>query len=81
MPSTKIFLQIMRRRLRQVGVAVLPGAPSMIHAPGIASQITGAVRREDLQIRMALEHAVEDEVMQCKSRLQRISDHVVEIEA
>ena len=49
--------------------------------PGVAREIAAAVHGEDLQVRVALQHAVEDQVVQRNRRLQRIADDVVEVEA
>src|SRR5215470_14468888 len=37
--------------------------------------------RDDLEIRMALKHAIEDEIVQRDRGLQRIADDIVKIEA
>ena len=49
--------------------------------PGIAGEIAAAVHGQDLQVGMPLQHAVEDQVVQGDGGLQRIADHVVEVEA
>src|SRR5215470_14216346 len=36
--------------------------------------------RQDLQVWMPFEHAVEDQIVQRDRRLQRIADHVIEVE-
>ena len=53
----------------------------MIDAAGIGRKIAAAVHREDLQLGMPLQHAVEDQVVQGDGGLERIADHVVEVEA
>ena len=53
----------------------------MIDAARIGGEIAAAVHRENLQIRVALQHAVEDQVVQRDRGLERIADDVVEIEA
>ena len=53
----------------------------MIYSPGIATQISATVDREDFQIGMAFEHAVEDEVVQGESSLQRIAHDIVEMKS
>ena len=67
--------------MRQVAVAVRTRAPGVIDAAGIAAEIAAAMHGEDLELGMALEHAVEDQVMQRDRRLERIADDVVEVEA
>src|SRR5262249_59625164 len=44
------------------------------------AEIAAAVHGQDLEPGMAREHAVEDEIMQRERRLERIADHIVEIE-
>src|SRR5260370_37182126 len=53
----------------------------MIDAAAIGRQIAAAVHRQNLQFGMALDHAVEDQMVERDGGLERISDHVVEIEA
>ena len=76
-----ILLQVMRRRLRQRAVRIRARAPGVIDAAGIGAEIAAAVHGEDLQVGMALEHAVEDQVVQRDRGLERIADDVVEVEA
>ena len=52
----------------------------MIDAAGIPAEIAAAMHREDFQLRVPLQHAVEDQVMQRDRGLQRIADDVIEIE-
>ena len=74
-------LEIRRRRLRQAAVAVRTRAPGVVDAARIGAEIAAAVHGEDFQLRVAFEHAVEDQIMQRDRRLQRIADDVVEIKA
>ena len=73
------LLEIAGRRLRQVGVAVRARAPGVIDAAGIGAEIAAAMHGEDLQLRMPLQHAVEDQVMQRHGGVEWIADDVVEV--
>src|SRR5262249_5128642 len=53
----------------------------MIDAARIGAKETSAMDRDDLEIGMALKHAVEDEIVQRDRSLQWIADDVVEVEA
>ncbi len=75
------FLEVVRGRLRQPGLTVRACAPGVIDAARIGAEIAAAVHGKNLQVRMALEHAVEDEVVQRQRGLERVADDVVEIEA
>ncbi len=51
----------------------------VVHAAGIGRQEAAAMRDADLQLRMRVEHAPEDEVADGHGRIERIADHVAEI--
>src|SRR5439155_3746500 len=70
--------EIAGRRLRQGAMCIRARTPGMIDAARIGSEIAAAMDGEDLQVRMALEHAVEDQVVQCDRGLERIADRVAE---
>src|SRR5215469_3972016 len=70
----------MRRRVRQVRPTIIARAPGVIDPAWITAKIPSAMGRKDFQIRMTLEHAVENKIMERNGRLQRITDDVVEIE-
>ena len=53
----------------------------MIDAAGIGRQITAAVHRQYLQVGVAFEHAIENEIVKRNRGLERIADDIVEIEA
>src|SRR5262245_52907570 len=74
-------LQIVRWGMRQVGMAVGPRSPGMIDAARISTEVTATMSSQDLQPGMALEHSVEDQIVQRQRGIERIADHVVEIEA
>src|SRR5581483_6607413 len=57
-------LQIGGGRLGQGAVRIRPCTPGVIDAPGVAGKVASAVDGQDLQTRVALEHAVEDQVVQ-----------------
>src|SRR5215472_1734908 len=67
-------LEISRRRLRQCAVTVRPRTPSVIDASGISAKIPATVYRKYFEPRVALEHAVEDQIVQRNRRLQRIAE-------
>src|SRR6202171_2573378 len=73
------LLQIGGRRLRQVRARIGARAPGVVDAAGIGRKITAAMDRENLQIRVALPHALENKMVKRQRRLERIADHVVEI--
>ena len=73
------FLQVLGRRLRKARPRVLARAPGMVDAAGIGRQEAAAVDGEDLQVRQALENAVEDQAMQRDGGLQRVADDVGEV--
>src|SRR6516225_3348045 len=72
--------QIVSRRKRQTGVTVGAGTPRVINASTVAAKIAATMNGEQFEIRVTLEHAVEDEVVQRQCRLQRVADNIVEIE-
>ena len=74
------LLQVFGRRLGQLVGDVGARAPSVIDAARIAAEIAAAVHGEDLQVRVALQHAVEDQVVQRDRGIERVADHVGEIE-
>src|SRR5262249_47021213 len=74
-------LQICCGRMRQVAVGGGARTPGMVDAPRGAGKIASPKDREDFQVRMGVEHAVEDEVAERNRGLQRVSDYVVEVEA
>ena len=53
----------------------------MIDAARIGAEITAAMHGENLEVRMPLEDAVEDQVVQRDRGVERIADHVVEVKA
>src|SRR4051812_32142542 len=67
--------------MRQGAMRIRARAPGMIDAARIGAEIAAAMHRENLQVRMALEHAVEDQVVQRDRGLERIADRVAEREA
>ncbi len=67
--------------MRQAGTAVAAGAPGMVDPPGIGTEIATAMHGEDPEVRVAFQHAVENQIVQGDRRLQRIADDVVEVEA
>ena len=73
--------EVAGRRPRQIAVRIGARAPGVIDAAGIGRQVTAAVHRENLQLGMPFEHAVEDQIMQRDGGLERVANHVVEIEA
>src|SRR5262249_43872262 len=75
------LLEITRRRLRQVAFRVAARAPGMVDAARISPQKAATVDRDDLDIGVPLEHAVEDEIVQRDRGIERITDDVVEVEA
>jgi hypothetical protein len=42
-------------------------------------EVTAAMRQHDLQLRVALDHTVEDEMARGHGGFERIADHVVEV--
>src|SRR5262249_23558351 len=75
------FLEIAGRRVRQVAVRIRARAPGVIDAAAVSGEIAAAVRGKNLQLGMPFEHAVEDQVVQRDGRVERVADHVVEVEA
>ena len=57
------------------------GAPGMIDPARISAEISAAMHGKQLQIRMAFEHPIEDEIMKRKRCLEGIADHIIEIVA
>ena len=62
-------------------MAVGARAPGVVDAARVAREIAAAVHGQDLEVGVALQHAVEDQVVQRDGGLERIADHVVEVEA
>src|SRR5215469_5211016 len=73
--------EVIRGRLRQSTVTIGTRAPGMVDATGISAKISAAMHRQDLEPGMTLEHAIEYQIMQRDSRLQRIADNIVEVKA
>ena len=73
--------EIARRRFRQAALRIAARPPGVVDAARIGAEKAAAMDRDDLQVGMAFEHAVEDEVVQRDRGLERIADDVVEIEA
>src|ERR1700736_3136172 len=71
--------QIGRWRQWQAGVAILPGAPSMIDPPRIARKITTAVHRHQLQFRESRERSREDQIVKRERRIERVTQYVAEV--
>src|SRR5690606_15960542 len=55
------------------------GAPAMVHSAPIAGDVSSAMRDADLQPRMVIQHAAEDQMTQRESGFQRISDQIVKV--
>jgi hypothetical protein len=75
------LLETARRRLRQRAVGIRTRAPGMIDTAAIGRQVAAAMHRQNLQPGMALEHPIENEVVQRNAGIERVADHVVEVEA
>src|SRR5262249_3233763 len=75
------FLQIGARWVRQVTVRIRARPPGMVDPPRIGAQKSAAVNGQDLQAGVALKYAVENQIMQRDRGIERIADHIVEVEA
>ena len=68
--------QIARGRVRNAATTVFPRAVCMIDSTGIRRQITASVGDADLELRVAVQHAVEDQMVNRNGGIQRITDHI-----
>ena len=75
----KDLLEVMRRWMRQISLQS-GERPRRGRSARIGAEISAAMHGKQLQVRMALEYAIEDEIMKRKRRLERIADHIIEIE-
>jgi 2-deoxy-D-gluconate 3-dehydrogenase len=72
--------QVGRRWQGQIAVRILPGTPRMIDAPGVGRQVAATMHSHELEVRKSCQRSTEDQVVQRQRRLQRIAEHVVEVE-
>ena len=73
------FRKVVGRRPLDHGAAVGPCAVAMVHARPVMGKVAAGVRQDDLELRVPLHYAIEDQVARRDRRLQRIADHVVEV--
>ena len=59
-------------------VALRPHAVGVVHARRVVAHVAAAVRGDDLQPRVALQHAAEDDVRERDRGVERIADDVGE---
>jgi len=67
------------RLFLQHRAAVGARLPGVVHARPVVREVAAGVRQHDFELRMALHHAVEDQVARRHRGLERIADHVVEV--
>src|SRR5580698_8249242 len=61
-------------------VTVRTRAPGVIDAARVTTKIAATVYGKNLEFGVALQDAIEDQVVQSQRRLERIADNIVEIE-